>query len=65
MFQWLQQAGNIETDEMHRTFNCGIGMVLAVSKDQADAVIAAAEADGTPAWQIGDLVSGEGVQLVE
>ena len=40
-------------------------MVLAVSKDQADAVIAAAEADGTPAWQIGDLVSGEGVQLVE
>ena len=64
LFQWLQQAGNIETDEMHRTFNCGVGMVLAVPQDQAAAVIAAAEADGTPAWQIGELVAGEGVTLV-
>ncbi|MBR9812756.1 phosphoribosylformylglycinamidine cyclo-ligase [bacterium] len=64
LFQWLQQAGNIETDEMHRTFNCGIGMVLAVPQDQAGAVIAAAEADGTPAWAIGELVAGDGVELV-
>ena len=64
LFQWLQRAGNIETDEMHRTFNCGIGMVLAVPQAEAAEVIAAAQADGTPAWQIGELVSGEGVQLV-
>ena len=64
LFQWLQQAGNIETEEMHRTFNCGIGMVLAVPQDQAGAVIAAAEADGTPAWAIGELVAGDGVELV-
>lgn len=64
LFQWLQQAGNIETDEMHRTFNSGIGMVLAVPQDQAAAVIAAAESDGTPAWQIGELIDGQGVTLV-
>ena len=63
LFQWLQQAGNIDTEEMHRTFNCGIGMVLAVPAEQADPVVAAAEADGTPAWQIGTLVDGQGVTL--
>jgi len=32
VFQWLKEQGNIAEDEMHRTFNCGIGMVLCVSK---------------------------------
>ena len=35
VFQWLQQAGNVAEQEMYRTFNCGIGMVLVV--DEADA----------------------------
>ncbi len=39
VFQWLQQAGGVATDEMHRTFNCGIGMVVVV--DAADAGAAA------------------------
>ena len=33
LFQWLQQAGNVEVQEMYRTFNCGIGMVLIVAQD--------------------------------
>ena len=39
VFQWLQQAGGVATDEMYRTFNCGIGMVVVV--DAADAENAA------------------------
>jgi len=43
IFKWLQQNGNIEQREMYRTFNCGIGMVLVIAKedvDQAKAVLA-------------------------
>ncbi len=36
IFQWLQKAGNITKEEMYRTFNCGIGMVIAVDKNQLE-----------------------------
>lgn len=36
VFQWLQQEGNVDRLEMYRTFNCGIGMVLVVGKDDAE-----------------------------
>lgn len=36
LFQWLQQAGNVEMQEMYRTFNCGVGMVVIVSPENAD-----------------------------
>jgi phosphoribosylformylglycinamidine cyclo-ligase len=39
IFQLLQKEGNIATDEMLRTFNCGIGMVLAVPEKDADEVM--------------------------
>jgi phosphoribosylformylglycinamidine cyclo-ligase len=35
LFKWLQQAGNVEEREMHRTFNCGIGMAVVVSHPDA------------------------------
>lgn len=38
-FDWLQEAGGVETREMYRTFNMGTGMILAVSQDQSDAVL--------------------------
>ncbi|MBD3755081.1 MAG: phosphoribosylformylglycinamidine cyclo-ligase [Gammaproteobacteria bacterium] len=39
VFDWLQEAGNVAYEEMHRTFNCGIGMVLVVDqKDQQKAI---------------------------
>ena len=38
-FSWLQQAGNVTDLEMHRTFNMGLGMVLAVEKDQAESIL--------------------------
>src|SRR3546814_7674667 len=46
LMAFLQAQGNIEPEEMARTFNCGVGMVLAVDADGADAVAAALEAAG-------------------
>ena len=38
-FTWLQEAGNVTDLEMHRTFNMGLGMVLAVEREQADSIL--------------------------
>ena len=56
VFNWLQQNGNIETHEMYRTFNCGVGMVLAVSKDDLDASIQILKDAGEEVWHIGEIV---------
>ena len=55
VFKWLQNAGNVESTEMYRTFNCGVGMVIAVPADQAEAAIALLEAEGEKAWKIGSI----------
>jgi len=55
VFQWLQEAGGVESDEMHRTFNMGIGMVLAVSPDDAGSVLADLKAAGEDPRVIGAL----------
>jgi phosphoribosylformylglycinamidine cyclo-ligase len=56
LFQWLQQQGGVADAEMHRVFNCGIGMVVVVAKSEADKVIATLAAHGQPAQVIGDIV---------
>ena len=60
VFQWLQREGNIQTREMHRTFNCGVGMVVIVSADEADNAIALLNKLGENAWRLGDVVSSSG-----
>ncbi|MFN6978888.1 MAG: phosphoribosylformylglycinamidine cyclo-ligase, partial [Gemmobacter sp.] len=57
VFQWLQAAGGVETEEMHRTFNMGIGLVLAVSPADADAVLADLKAAGEDPRIVGELAS--------
>ena len=57
VFEWLQRQGNVPDDEMHRVFNCGIGMVLAVAARDADAAIASLRADGEVAYDIGEIVA--------
>ena len=57
VFDWLQREGNIADDEMHRTFNMGIGLVFAVAADDADTVLAELEALGEKPTIIGDLVA--------
>ena len=60
IFQWLQKAGNVAEDEMHRVFNCGIGMVVVV--DAADAKRAAEHlrASGEAVYEIGSIEKGPG-----
>jgi len=55
LFTWLQQHGNVADAEMHRVFNCGIGMVVIVSKENAAAATAQLKASGEQVWQIGEI----------
>jgi phosphoribosylformylglycinamidine cyclo-ligase len=55
LFTWLQQHGNVADAEMHRVFNCGIGMVVIVSKDNAAKAIEQLTAAGEQVWQIGEI----------
>lgn len=57
LFQWLQQAGNVVTQEMYRTFNCGIGMVLVVNSGDADAIQKFLQQQGETVYQIGRIRS--------
>ena len=55
LFSWMQQEGNVAEKEMHRTFNCGIGMVVIVAAEHADAAMASLSASGEQVWRIGRI----------
>jgi phosphoribosylformylglycinamidine cyclo-ligase len=56
LFRWLQMKGGVADAEMVRVFNCGIGMVVIVSPDQADIAIKSLTAQGLKAWTVGEVV---------
>jgi len=58
VFHWLQEQGNVATREMYRTFNCGVGMVVCVAADNAQAAMESLLASGHDAWQIGTISPG-------
>jgi len=55
LFGWLQREGGVADAEMHRVFNCGIGMVLVVAADAADAVAASLREQGETVSRIGEI----------
>ncbi|MBB3102265.1 phosphoribosylformylglycinamidine cyclo-ligase [Azomonas macrocytogenes] len=55
VFDWLQEKGNVEEQEMHRVLNCGVGMVVCVAPDQAETVLANLRASGETPWIIGHI----------
>jgi phosphoribosylformylglycinamidine cyclo-ligase len=59
LFQWLQQHGGVADAEMHRVFNCGIGMTVIVSKENADAAMAQLQAAGETVYRIGAIRARE------
>ncbi len=59
LFTWLQQHGGVADAEMHRVFNCGIGMTVIVSAANADAAIAQLRAAGETVTRIGDIRTRE------
>ena len=59
LFQWLQRAGQVSDDDMYRTFNMGIGLILACADVAVDQVLADLTAAGEPhATRIGRIVAG-------
>jgi phosphoribosylformylglycinamidine cyclo-ligase len=56
LFDWLRRHGQIADAEMHRVFNCGIGMVLVVSPADVDQAVAHLEAAGETVWRIGEVL---------
>ncbi len=56
LFRWLQMKGGVADAEMVRVFNCGIGMVVIVSPDQADTAIQSLASQGLKAWRVGEVV---------
>ena len=59
VFDWLQRTGNIEREEMHRTFNCGLGMTLCVPAAEADRAIAVLRRSGEQAIRVGEVQKGD------
>jgi len=57
IFDWLQEQGNVEESEMHRTFNCGIGMVLAIKSSDAESALEVLRSHGTEACIIGEIAA--------
>ncbi len=65
VFDWLQQGGNISTEEMYKTFNCGIGMVLCVPTVETDNVLTQLKDSGETATVIGTIESCQGPASIE
>ncbi len=55
LFSWLQEQGNVADSEMHRVFNCGIGMVVVTSSENAEASMHLLRESGESVWQIGEI----------
>ena len=55
LFGWLREQGNLAQQEMYRTFNCGIGMVIIVDRNDAVAAISRLTSAGETVWNIGTI----------
>ncbi len=62
VFRWLRETAAMSEAELLKTFNCGIGMVLAVAADRAAAITETLEASGETVRVMGRIIAGEGVQ---
>ena len=58
VFSWLQSQGNVAREEMYRTFNCGVGLVLCVAPEHLNTTLEQLNGAGHMAWEIGKITSG-------
>ena len=64
VFEWIRETGGIAEDEMWRTFNCGVGLLLIIAQGAAPALVEALEADGERAWVAGRIERSAGAPEV-
>lgn len=62
VFGWLAEAGGLQQSEMLKTFNAGIGMVLVVAADRADALSELLTQSGETVSRIGKVTEGAGIR---
>ncbi|MBQ4827506.1 phosphoribosylformylglycinamidine cyclo-ligase [Leisingera sp. HS039] len=62
VFKWMAETGNIAEAEMLKTFNCGIGMILSVSAERADALAGLLAAEGETVARLGTVTAGAGMR---
>jgi phosphoribosylformylglycinamidine cyclo-ligase len=60
IFDWLQDQGGIAEPEMRRTFNCGLGMVVCVALEDAEAALSLLREAGETAWRLGEIQAAGG-----
>ena len=60
LFDWLANTGQIAIDEMRRTFNCGVGMIVVLGNDDAASAVKNLQQAGETAWLMGEIVDGAG-----
>jgi phosphoribosylformylglycinamidine cyclo-ligase len=64
VFSWLAKTGGVARNEMLRTFNCGVGMIVVVAPENADTVLAALNAVGEKAVTLGKLVPASDERVI-
>lgn len=57
IFNWLQQQGNVKDQELFRTFNCGVGMIICVASENTQQALELLEQAGEKAWVIGSVAA--------
>ena len=60
VFKWLQEQGNVEAYEMYRTFNCGVGMIIAVPASEKDNALDILQQAGENAFVVGSVAKAVG-----
>lgn len=64
VFSWMQETGNVSRFEMYRTFNCGVGMVIALNASDADKAVKLMQDAGEKAWKIGVINASDSDECV-
>jgi len=59
IFEWLREKGNVDSHEMYKTFNCGVGLILCIDADNASKTLSYLKDVGEDAWIIGQITADE------
>jgi len=62
VFRWLEDAG-VSRSEMIQTFNCGVGMIVIVAREEVESALSSLTRSGEQAWLIGEVVTDSAEQV--
>jgi phosphoribosylformylglycinamidine cyclo-ligase len=62
VFRWVQENGGVTREEMYRTFNCGVGMVIVIAPEHLNTALTFLRAAGETAWRLGEIEAADGAE---